>query len=185
MKWDEYKEWFMQTYGYNQYNGNGCGPIFFACIVLLFLLFGCRTTKTAESEKVDSVRVEYREKIVKVPVNVYVEVPAESKQVETKDSTSFLQTSYARSTASLIWRGAEPFLYHSLENIPQRIEKADSVAVIEKEKIIRRVVRETTVKTVYKEWQPRWWQSALMWTGATFLILVIIIMLYYFSRLLR
>lgn len=168
----------MMAYGENRYNNNGCGPIFIACAVLLFMLLGCRTPKTAESEKVDSVRVEYKEKVVKVPVNVYVEVPVESKEKETSDTTSTLETSFAISTASLIWKGAEPFLYHSLSNKPQKIEKTDSVAVVEKEKVIRRTIKNTVTKTVYKEWKPVWWQTALMWIGFSSLFFIICFMIF-------
>lgn len=187
MNWEEYKVWFMRSYGEQRYYGNGCcGPMFIACVLALFILMGCRTAKTAEStDKQDSVRIEYREKIVKVPVEVIVEVPAEQKERETKDSTSYLETSFAKSTASLIWRGAEPFLYHSLENKAQSIVKSDSVPVVEKEKIVYRTIRETVTKTVYKNFEPKWWQSALMWAGGIAATLICFFIVFNFIRFFR
>ena len=92
-------------------------------VILLVILFfsSCKAVKSSVSEseeKSDSVRIEYIEKVVEKPVKVIVEVPAESKERETPDTTSYLETQFARSTASLRWQGEMPLLFHSLENIP-------------------------------------------------------------------
>ena len=123
--------------------------------MLLFFAVSCRTKTSITSDKdtSDSVRIEYKEKLVKVPVKVYVEVPAEEKERLCKDSVSNLETSFALSKAEMIWIDGVPFLRHSLANKPQRIEKTDTATVTEKEHYIykTRRVTYTKVKTVKEE----------------------------------
>lgn len=140
--------------------------------LILSLLVSCKTVKKSISEKEntsDSVRIEYREKVVKVPVTVYVEVPIENVSTVTKDSTSHLETSFAVSDASMIWIDGVPFLRHALENKARKIEKKDSVAVVEKEKVIWKTRRVTYNKTEIREKVLPLWQKVLMWCGGIFL----------------
>lgn len=156
----------------------GCGgPVMMACLLLLFLLCGCRTWKRGVSESrnaENSVRIEYREKVVKVPVTVYVEVPIE-RQMQMADDSSHLETSFAVSDASMVWIDGVPFLRHSLENKPQKIEKKDSVPVTEKEKTVWKTRRVTYTRTEIREKQLVWWQKGLMWSGAIGWIFLVII----------
>ena len=149
-------------------------------LVSLVMLLGCKTIKSSVSEKTDtsdSVRIEYREKIVKVPVVVEVEVPVEKVSTQTKDSTSHLETSFAISDASLIWIDGVAFLRHSLENKAQKIQKKDSVPVTEKEKIFWKTRRVTYNKTEIREKQLAWWQKGLMWTGGISILVLLFITL--------
>ena len=144
-------------------------------LVLSVIFQGCRTNKVVErTDTSDSLRTEIIEKIVKDTVTVTVEVPSEAKERETRDSTSFLETSFARSTASLKWQGDVPFLFHSLENKPQQIQKPVEVESKEKSKIVYRTRYVTKNKETIKELP--WWKKALMWAGAieTFLIFFVI-----------
>ena len=98
--------------------------------VTLLMVMGCRSIKKSISEKEttsDSVRIEYKERIVKVPVMVEVEVPAEAKERVSRDSASHLETSFAVSDASMVWIDGVAFLRHSLSNKAQKIQKKDSV----------------------------------------------------------
>lgn len=149
-------------------------------LLSLVMLLGCKTIKSSVSEKTDtsdSVRIEYREKIVKVPVVVEVEVPVEKVSTQTKDSTSHLETSFAISDASLIWIDGVAFLRHSLENKAQKIQKKDSVPVTEKEKIFWKTRRVTYNKTEIREKQLAWWQKGLMWTGGISILVLLFITL--------
>lgn len=152
----------------------GCGgPVLFAMVLLAFLLCGCKTNKIMEkTDTNDSVRIEYVEKVVKVPVTVYVEVPVEVKEKFSNDSTSHLETSFAVSDASMVWIDGVAFLRHTLANKPQKVEKKDSVAVTEKEKTIYKTRRVTyTVKeTEYVEKELSWWQKMRLWLGNITLI---------------
>ena len=164
-----------------------CYAIIMAIMVLLGLLFvGCKTIKKSINEKTDtkdSVRIEYREKVVKVPVTVYVEVPVEQKETMTKDSTSHLETSFAISNASMVWIDGVPFLRHDLKNKPQKIEKTEDVPVVEKEKVVWQTRRVTYTKTEIREKQLAWWQKGLIWVGVvSFIIIVIIGLLYRLKR---
>ena len=149
-------------------------------LVSLVMLLGCKTIKSSMNEKTDtsdSVRIEYKERIVKVPVYVEVEVPVEKVSTQTKDSTSHLETSFAISDASLIWIDGVAFLRHSLENKAQKIQKKDSVPVTEKEKIFWKTRRVTYNKTEIREKQLAWWQKGLMWTGGISILVLLFITL--------
>lgn len=151
-----------------------------AILVSLVMLLGCKTIKSSVNEKTDtsdSVRIEYKERIVKVPVYVEVEVPVEKVSTQTKDSTSHLETSFAISDASLIWIDGVAFLRHSLENKAQKIQKKDSVPVTEKEKIFWKTRRVTYNKTEIREKQLAWWQKGLMWTGGISILVLLFITL--------
>ena len=151
-------------------------------MLLVGLLAGCKTKKTIEkSETSDSVRIEYREKIVKVPVNVIVEVPVEKKVQMDRDS-SHLETSFAVSEAKMVWIDGVLFLRHSLENKPQKIEKTDSVQVKETVKTVFKTRRVTYNKTIIKEKRIAWWQKALMYSGVLMWLGVIILILIRFLR---
>ena len=159
----------------------GCSPLI--CLVgMIILAFfsACKTLKSDTKEKQtekDSVRIEYKEKIVKVPVTVYVEVPVEVKERFSNDSTSHLETSFAVSDASMVWIDGVAFLRHSLENIQQKIAKEDSVQVVENEKIVWKTRRVTYTKTEIREKQTSWWQKGLMWVG----VIAIAVLLLYFA----
>jgi hypothetical protein len=100
----------------------------------------------------DSIRVEYRE-VVK-EVRVEVPIPVEVKvAVIRPDTTSILSTSLAESTASL----KDGWLHHTLENKARGPIVAD-ISVKEVEKIVyrdREVVKETPypVEVPLTKWQ--------------------------------
>ena len=120
---------------------------------IVLILTSCKTKKVIENtESKDSVRIEYREKLVKVPVTVYVEIPAEEKEKVTNDTTSHLETSFAFSDAAIVWIDGVAFLNHKLANKPQKIAKTDSVGV--KEKTYYKIIYRTRYKTKYVEREP-------------------------------
>jgi len=147
--------------------------------ILLFLTVGCKTIKqntTEKSDVKDSVRIEYKEKIVKVPVTVYIEVPVENVSTMTKDSTSHLETSFAVSNASMVWIDSVPFLRHDLKNKAQKIEKTDTANVVEKEKVIWKTRRVIYTKTEIREKVLPWYKTCLIWIGfiAIFISLILV-----------
>lgn len=62
----------------------------------------------------DSLRVEYRERIVHD--TAFLEIPREAEKVVTRDTSSHLENSYAKSDAVI----KDGLLHHSLETKPQR-----------------------------------------------------------------
>ena len=158
-----------------------CMAIIGVVALVVWLLCGCRSWRHGVCENKDasdSVRIEYKEKVVKVPVTVYVEVPVEVKERLSSDSTSHLETSFAVSDASMVWIDGVAFLRHTLANRPQTVEKSDSVPVVEKERTVWKTRRVTYTKTEIREKRLAWWQKGLMWTGglalATLAIFVIL-----------
>lgn len=120
---------------------------------IALMLTSCKTKKVIENtESKDSVRIEYREKLVKVPVTVYVEIPAEEKEKITNDTTSHLETSFAFSDAAIVWIDGVAFLNHKLANKPQKIAKTDSVGV--KEKTYYKIIYRTRYKSKIVEQEP-------------------------------
>ena len=85
-----------------------------AAMPLLFL-FSCAAPRVIEQTQRDSLYVEYRERIVHD--TVMYEPAQESAYIQTKDTTSHLETSLAESDASIV----DGVLYHSLRNKPQKI----------------------------------------------------------------
>lgn len=88
---------------------------------MLLILIGCASQKTPPSlEKVieyrDSVRTEYIERTVFVPDTVFVEIPLQVAERETRDSVSTLENDYAWSVARITTDG---ILFHSLYTKPQ------------------------------------------------------------------
>ena len=153
--------------------------------VLFFLMTGCKTIKKSIEEKSDvkdSVRIEYREKVVKVPVTVYVEVPVEQKETMTKDSISHLETSFAISNASMVWIDGVPFLRHDLKNKAQKIEKTDTANVVEKENVVWNTRRVTYTKTEIREKVLPWYQKFLMWVGFISIIGLLIVIIFKLRR---
>lgn len=150
-------------------------------LLIAALCSGCRTVKVVETTDTrDSVRTEYVEKIVKDTVTVTVEVPAETKERETRDTVSTLETSLATSTASIRWKDGEPLLFHKLENIPQTIQKPVEVDSKEKIKTVYKTHYVTKYKTVEK--QLSWWKKVLMWAGIVESVLIILIITVFFIK---
>ena len=148
---------------------NVCSAVIVMCVLtlLMFFLSGCKTQKAVEYR--DSVRIEYKE--ILVPDTIIVEVPAEEKERETRDSTSILETSMAESLAKMTWKGGVPYLYHNLKNKPQKIKKV--VYTKQRFKTIYRTRYVTRTKLVEKELS--WWQKTQMIAGDVMLIALILV----------
>lgn len=178
---DEERLMIARQWQQNALNG-GCGPqmmLYFFAGALIAFCISCGTKKTIEStDTSDSVRVEYKEKIVEVPVEVYIEIPAESKERETKDSVSFLKTSLAQSEARLTWKDDVPYLFHSLENIPQRITKKDTIQTKETEKVIEKTHYKTIKKTEIREKKLTLWERLKIdYSGFVIFILLLVLVI--------
>lgn len=129
-------------------------------LVALSFVTSCKTSsKIEKSETKDSVIIKTVEKVVKVPVTVYVEVPAEEKERVCNDSTSHLETSFAVSDASMIWINGVPFLRHNLRNKPQTIIKQDTVYVTAKDSTAISKSQKTYIKTKYVKIEPTFWDK--------------------------
>lgn len=74
-----------------------------------------RLYPTTTTQTKDSVRVEYRERLVRD--TAYIEVSREVERIITRDTTSHLENTYATSDASI----QAGLLHHSLETKPQKL----------------------------------------------------------------
>ena len=123
-------------------------------MVLPVLFLSCRTGRqVVVVEARDSVRVEERVREIKVTDTLFVEVPAQSVERTTADSTSHLENDYAVSDARIMADGS---LYHSLETKPrtdtltQELSVQAKDSIIYREKVIPQVV---TVEKGLSDWQ--------------------------------
>lgn len=147
-------------------------PFLFAAL----LLGGCAATRhvsdSVNSEEQDTVRVETV--TIYVPDTVFVEIPAQTAERETRDSVSHLENDYAVSEARINLDGS---LYHDLRTKPQKkpvefqkpVERRDSTVYRE------RVKTETVTETVEVPRQLTWFQKTSIygfWAAIIFLMIV-------------
>ena len=123
-------------------------------------MVSCGPTRhiTTQEQQRDSVRVEYRERTVFIPDTVFVEIPKQTADRTTKDSTSHLENDYASSDARINFDGT---LTHTLNSKPQvqhvpikkTIEYRDSIVYKDK------IINNTNTVTKYVERKLSWWQQ--------------------------
>lgn len=137
--------------------------VLFAILSLVLLsICGCvssrHITGSYNIERQDSVRIEYRVRFVNVKDTVFVEIPAQTAERTTPDSTSHLENNYAESYARINPDGT---LFHSLDTKPQmkpvptekQIEYRDSIVYRD------RIKTETVTETEYVERSLSWWEK--------------------------
>lgn len=150
---------------------------FICFFVALGVFISCGTSRklpTAMVQQKDSTHTEVREKTVYLHDTVYFEIPAQTAERTTNDTTSFLENDYAESNARINPDGS---LFHDLKTKPQ-----DKPVPTGKEIVYRD-------STVYKnnyvevpvpvEKKLSWWeQTCIKWfpysIGALLLSLVVI-----------
>lgn len=152
-----------------------------AGVLLCLLLNGCAASRKASlateqiTEVHDSVRVEYRERVVFVPDTVFVEIPQQRAERTTPDSVSVLENDFAKSEARITPNG---LLFHNLETKPQQIAQPIEVPVVEKELKETHAADKSDTKTVTKtEYVARdytWWDKTRFYGFYAAIILLII-----------
>lgn len=133
-------------------------------------LYSCKAKQNVVIETRDSIRIEYREKIVKDTDSVLVYLPSEEKAISTYDSTSYLKTKYAESTASI----SNGILSHTLKTIDKPIPVQVVKETVYKDSIVyqdREVEKEVPL-VVEKELS--WIQKTMMWLWVPISILLCI-----------
>ena len=127
-----------------------------------FTLLSCHSSKSlitqTQAYRIDSVRVEYRQRTVFVPDTVFVEIPAQKAERTTKDSVSRLENDYATSEARL---NSDGTLTHTLNSksqdkpvpIKRPVEYRDSI--VYKDKVVNR----TNTVTEYVARKRSWWEQ--------------------------
>lgn len=121
-------------------------------IVALLILASCGICKRQPIiEYRDSVRVEYRDRIVHDTATFTI--TKEVEKIVTRDTTSHLENSYAKSDAIV----SQGLLSHSLESIPQVIKVPFEVEVHDTTYVEKSA--ETVYATQYVEKELNWWQG--------------------------
>lgn len=145
-------------------------------LMAALLLCGCAASRhvsdSVNSEQRDTVRVETV--TIYVSDTVFVEIPAQTAERETRDSVSQLENDYSASEARINPDGS---LYHDLRTKPQKkpvefqkpVERRDSIVYRE------RVRTETVTETVEVPRQLTWFQKTSIygfWAAIIFLMIV-------------
>ena len=132
----------------------------FLIVAAVLLVGGCSPGKhlVKTQQQQDSTRVEIRKEIVYVPDTVYLEIPAQTAERTTRDSTSHLENDYAESDARINSDGS---LYHDLKTKPQEIPKEVQTPVERNDSIVYKYKYRTVYETVEVEVEREltWWQK--------------------------
>lgn len=148
--------------------------------LVLFLLASCKSYRnlTPMMQKQDSVNVRVETRIEYVPDTVFIEIPKQTSERETADSTSHLENDYATSDARIKPDGT---LYHDLNtksqkkpvNVERMIEYRDSIVYK------TNTVTETKIVEVPRDLT--WWQKTQIYV---FWIILFILVIVYRKRIL-
>ena len=140
--------------------------VFIAIVMLLFS--SCRTGRQiVVVEGKDSIRIEERVREIKVTDTLFVEVPPQSAERTTADSTSHLENDYAVSDARIMIDGS---LYHSLETKPRTDTIPKELYVQVRDTTI---YREKVIPKIYPvEKELNWFVRMRIWLGNIMLVLI-------------
>lgn len=137
-------------------------------MVLPVLFSSCRTGRqVVVVEGKDSIRIEERLRYVQVVDTFFMEVPPQSGERTTADSTSHLENDYAMSDARIMADGS---LYHSLETKPRTDTLTQELYVQAKDSIVYR--EKVIPKIVSVEKELNWFVRMRIWLGNIMLVLI-------------
>lgn len=146
-------------------------PLF---LLFIFLLGGCASSRRL-SENIhqqDSVQIKVETRIEYVPDTVYIEIPAQTAERETADSTSHLENDYATSDARINPDGS---LFHNLKTKPQKKPVEFEKPVERKDSIIykTKTITETKIEKVPRDLT--WWQKTQIYGFWVILFIFVIV----------
>lgn len=129
-----------------------------AIVAFVFIALG--SCSTAKPKVVERVKTEVRTETIFIRDTLTFEIPAQSSERVTRDSTSHLETDYALSTASILSDGS---LFHELRNKARNLsvpflkpmERKDSV--LYRDKLVREPYEVRVPIEVVKPLT--WWQQ--------------------------
>lgn len=136
--------------------------------VALLLCSSCRTGRqVVVVEGKDSIRIEERLRYVPMVDTFFMEVPAQSAERTTADSTSHLENDYAVSEARIMSDGT---LFHSLETKPRTDTLTQELSVQAKDSIVYR--EKVVPQPVPIEKPMGWFTQMRLWLGNLMLALI-------------
>lgn len=134
--------------------------------VICIIISSCCVSKVSQgSDTTYITKVEYRE--ILRDTTVFVPIIQEKVVNSTRDTSSRLETSYSISVAEI----NDGVLSHSLENKPYIMPIKVYYKDIARAETTESLVTNTIVQEVERDFL--WWESALMWLGKIFLIVIV------------
>lgn len=129
-------------------------------LIAFLLLTSCGPGKhlPVQTENRDSTRVEVREKTVYIRDTVLMEIPAQSAENTTRDTSSHLETDYAESDARIDPDGT---LHHSLKNKPHKqpvpvdVPQTQKDSIVWRDRLVKETVKVPRDLTAWQKWQMR------------------------------
>ncbi len=131
-------------------------------IILVVFLFCCSCGAgrhlPVQTENRDSVRVEVREVTRYIRDTVFLEIPTQSAENTTRDTSSHLETDYAESDARIDPDGT---LHHSLKNKPQKqpvpvdVPQTQKDSIVYRDRYISETIKVPRELTSWQKWQMR------------------------------
>lgn len=149
--------------------------LFLMIILALLMMCGsCCPCKnlTTETKTHDSVRVETNTVTVYVPDTVLIEIPAQTAERTTADSTSHLENDYATSDVHI---NADGTLFHDLKTKPQKKPVEVKKKEVHKDNIVYKGHTEQETEKKIVEVIPSWAWYVLLYAVAVTLCLVLFI----------
>lgn len=145
-------------------------------LAAVLLIGGCSPGKhlAKTQQQQDSTRVEVRKEIVYVPDTVYLEIPSQTAERTTRDSTSHLENDFAESDARI---NSDGTLYHDLRTKPQEKEIPVEVPKERKDSIIYRNIEVEKIVPVERELTE--WQKTQM---RGFWVVLVVLVVYVFRK---
>lgn len=134
--------------------------------VICIIISSCCVSKVSQgSDTTYITKVEYRE--ILRDTTVFVPIIQEKVVNSTRDTSSRLETSYSISVAEI----NDGVLSHSLENKPYIMPIKVYYKDIARAETTENLITNTIVQEVERDFL--WWESALMWLGKIFLIVIV------------
>lgn len=146
-------------------------PLF---LLLISLMGGCASShRLSESvHQQDSVQIKVETRIEYVTDTVYIDIPAQTAERETADSTSHLENDYATSDARINHDGT---LFHSLKTKPQKKPVGFEKPIEHKDSIIYKTKTVTEVRTLKVPRQLNWWEKTQIYGFWVVLFILVIV----------
>lgn len=142
-------------------------------LLLTFIIGGCASSHLSENiHQQDSVDVRVETRIEYVPDTVFIEIPAQTSERETADSTSYLENDYATSNARINPDGT---LYHDLKTKPQKKPVEFEKPVERKDSTIYKTKTVTEKKIVKVPRDLTWWQKTQIYGFWVILFILVIV----------
>ncbi len=149
--------------------------VFLMIILALLMMCGsCCPCKnlTTETSTHDSIRVETNTVTVYVPDTVLIEIPLQTAERTTADSTSHLENDYATSDARI---NADGTLFHSLNTKPQEKPVEVKKKEVRKDNIVYKGHTEKETEEKIVQVTPSWAWYVLLYAVATTISVIFLI----------